>query len=68
MDRVFLKKNKKSMLKSTPSIINNLLLILGGFFLGTYATAQKFGYPVEPERWIITVGIIVFFLLKISKK
>jgi hypothetical protein len=56
------------MLKSIPSIINNLLLILGGFFLGTYATAQKFGYPVEPERWIITVGIIVFFLLKISKK
>jgi len=68
MDRVFLKKNKKSMLKNIPTIVNNLLLILGGFFLGTYATAEKFGHSIEPERWIITVGIIVFFLLKISKK
>jgi hypothetical protein len=56
------------MLKNIPTIVNNLLLILGGFFLGTYATAEKFGYSIEPERWIITVGIIVFFLLKISKR
>lgn len=55
------------MLKNIPTIVNNLLLILGGFFLGTYATAEKFGHSIEPERWIVTCGILIFFLLKFGK-
>jgi hypothetical protein len=55
------------MHKNIPTIVNNLLLILGGFFLGTYATAEKFGHSIEPERWIVTCGILIFFLLKFGK-
>jgi hypothetical protein len=59
-------------MKNSKAIISLFFAMLSCFTLGLYAASEfKFGIPIEPYRWIMTIllglGFFGYFLGEIDK-